>query len=365
MSAEIFGNSGVEGGAEAIYANNPAWHRLGTTFKPGEGIGMLTADVERICPTIFAERSLLPIGGFTRPVDLTDPTALITPSEILDGADWRMIARTDGANARVHGVAKKGYRIWQVREAFAFLDNLVSDGQLQYESTFALKGGDHVVLVCRLPGAFKVGESDVSFTYIMVRVSFTGNDSIVMVPTCVRVVCANTVALALSSGKGAKADSGKPLIFRLRHTASLDSRLTEAREHLASVDDLLTAKAERAGQLAETHVSESAAKSFISAMFAERTDDGEPLSKRQDTERERKVTVLRESWVAERSTMERSLIGSAWHMLNAVTRAVDHGGLERRKGSDRARDENTFLSITEGTGAVLKAKAETLLLQLA
>ena len=357
MSAEILN------GVEAIYANRPAWHRLGTTFKPGEALGMLTADVESHAPTIFAERTLLPIFG-----NRTGETALgdvLFPGDFLAGGDWRMIARTDGENARVHGVAKKGYRIWQVREAFAFLDGLVSGGQLQYESVFALKGGDHVVLVCRLPGAFTVGQSDMSLTYIMVRVSFTGNDSIVMVPTCVRVVCANTVALALSSAQGSKAESGKPLIFRLRHTASLDGRLDEAREHLASVDSLLTAKAERAETLAGTHVSKSASETFIRAMFAETTDDGEPLSKRQDTERERKVTVLRESWLTERSTMERSLVGSAWHMLNAVTRAVDHGGLERRKGSDRARDENTFLSITEGTGAVLKSKAESLLLALA
>lgn len=357
MSADILN------GAEAIYANQPAWHRLGTTFKPGESVGMLTADVERHAPTVFAERTLLPIFG-----NRTGETALgdvLFPGDFLAGGDWRMIARTDGENARVHGVAKKGYRIWQVREAFAFLDGLVSDGQLQYESVFALKGGDHVVMVCRLPGAFTVGQSDTSLTYIMVRVSFTGNDSIVMVPTCVRVVCANTVALALSQAQGSKAESGKPLIFRLRHTASLDGRLDDAREHLASMDSLLTAKAARAETLAGITIGTGTAADFIRDMFPEATDDGEDLTKRQDTERDRKVTILRESWKVERSTMEPSLIGSGWHMLNAVTRAVDHGGLERRKGSDRARDENTFLSITEGSGAVLKSKAESLLLQLA
>ena len=114
---------------EAIYSNRPAWHRLGQTFKPGESVGMLTADVERLCPTIFAERHLLPIfGNLAGGTDLG--SEVLFGSDFLSGGDFRMIARTDGANAKVHGVAKKGYNIWQVREAFAFLDGLCSTSRL-------------------------------------------------------------------------------------------------------------------------------------------------------------------------------------------------------------------------------------------
>ena len=228
-----------------------------------------------------------------------------------------------------------------------------------------MKGGDHVVLVCRLPSAFTLGQNDTTLTYIMVKVSFTGNDSIIMVPTCVRVVCANTVAFAVSQASGKKSKAGEPLIFRLRHTASLQDRLSEAREHLAGMDSLLSVKASEAERLASKAIAKDEAESFIRDMFPLVTAEGETLTTRQTTERTRKVRVLRLAWSAEARTMESALKGSAWHLLQAVTRAVDFGGLERRKGSERARDENTFSSITQGSGAKLKMLAESRLLSLA
>jgi phage/plasmid-like protein (TIGR03299 family) len=354
--------------AEAIYANRPAWHRLGTTFKPGEGEGMLTADVERLAPSIFAERSLLPLGGFTAPVDLSDPFAMLTPSTILSGGDYRMIARTDGADSKVHGIAKKGYRIWQVREAFAFLDSLVSEGSLQYESVFALNGGDHVILVCRLPGAFTLGRRDTTVQYVMVKVTFTGQDSIVMIPTYVRVVCANTVAMAERAARG-KMKDGQPVIFRLRHTAGLTDRLDSARVHLAQFDSALQSEAHAAELLASKSINRTEAEAFLAEMFPTKDADGAPLKGKTATERERKVSIMREAWKVENATFasigDASLQGSAWHLLQSVTRAVDHGGLLRVRGSERKREESGFLSMTQGTGASLKVKARETLLALA
>ena len=368
------------GAWEALYANTPAWHRLGETFAPGQRVGMTTTDVERLCPSVFAERSLIPFyGSMTGPLDLADPFTMIDPATLIDSADFRMIVRQD--TRKVHGVAKKGYRVWQVREAFAFLDSLVSDGTLEYESVFSLKGGDHVVLVCRLPGAFSLG-SDLTLTYVMVKVSFTGSDAIVMVPTCVRVVCANTVALAVSQAKG-KSKGGKPITFRLRHTGGLDDRLADARTHLAQFDSALAAKAKVADTLAGWTPNRTQAESFIADMFPLPTDEkGTVLQKgRKVTERERKVTIMRASWKVELNTLkgmgETDLVGTGWHLLQSLTRAVDHGApfswqgeqvhqaIERRKGSNRARDESDFLSTIEGSGAILKARGEASLLALA
>ncbi len=364
----------IDNPEEAIYSNNPAWHRLGTVFNPGQTEGMLTGDIQRLCPTLCAPRKLLPIGGFRNPeTDLRDPFLMFGANDILGGGDWRMIARTDGQNSKVHGIAKKGYRVWQVSEAFAFLDSLVRDGLLQYESAFALNGGDHVVLVCRLPGSFTLGRRDTTVQYVMVKIAFTGQDSVIIIPTFVRVVCANTVAYAERQASRSKVTDteGKvvPVTFKMRHTRGLDDRLVQAREHLKLFDASLQVEAENAEKLASKPLSASEASAFLRLMFPETDDAGDPLAGKVATERERKVSVVRRSLVVERNTFgamgEYSLQRTAWEMFNAVTRAVDHDGLLRTRGDSRKRDENTFLSSATGKGADLKVQARSTLLQLA
>lgn len=360
----------ITNASEALYANRPAWHGLGYTFAPGGSEGMTTADVERLAPSIFAERTLLPLAGWRSGAapNMSDQFQMFGPSDMVDGGSLRLIARLDGENTRVHGIARKGYRIWQVREAFAFLDSLVSEGSLQYESVFALAGGDHVVMACRLPGRFTLGRNDTTIQYVMVKVPFTGTDAITMCPTWVRVVCANTVAMAVrEASRTAKA--GEPVIFRLRHSANLDDRLAEAKAHLAKFDASLQVEASDAERLAGRTIARSEAEAFIADMFPATDSDGEPLKGRKATERERKVSVLRESWATERDTFraigEASMVGSAWHLLQAVTRAADHGGLSRTRGDARKRAEAQYTSSLEGPNATLKARARTQLLALA
>lgn len=352
---------------EALFSNKPAWHGLGTVFAPGESEGMTTDKVRELAPSIFAERKLLPVYGSVTGAPLIEDT-VISGSDLIGGGKVRLIARTDGPNAKVHGVATSDYKIWQVDEAFAFLDSLVREGSMQYESVFALNGGDQVVMVCRLPGAYTVGKSDKTLQFVMVRVPFTGAESIAMVPTMVRVVCANTVAAAFQDAGQRGAAEGRPHIFRLRHTKGLTERLAEARQHLASFDQALQAEAEAADKLAGRALSKRESEWLLNTLFPIFDDDGTELSKRARAGRDRRVEALRGAWVTERDSFrelnEAALVGSAYHMLQAFTRAVDHGDLIRRRGSARERAEKHYVSILEGAGAQLKIKARDKLLTL-
>lgn len=375
---------GIENAAEAVYANRPAWHRLGLVLRPQESDGVTSEEIRRAAPGLFVERKLLPVyGSLSGSLDLSDPLSLISPDGLLDGGALRLIARLDGENARVHGIATESYRIWQVGEAVDWLDSLVVEGALRYESAFALFGGDRVVFAARIPTSFTLGKRDTSLAYVMTVVPFTGAASVSITPTAVRVVCANTESLALRQARGKKAANGARMTFSIRHSANLETRLAEARKHLAQFDAAFAAMANEAEALASHVVSAREVEAFLSEMFPEVDAEGKKLDGSAATRRDVRVRVVRESWQVERRTFdsmgERSLIGSAWHLLNALTRAADHGAeiahpktgkavhryLESRKGDERARAERGFVSTVDGNMAALKTRARESLLALA
>ena len=375
---------GITNPAEALYAHKPAWHRLGHVVRPEDADGVTSEEIRRAAPGLFTERRLLPVyGSLTGGLDLGDQFSLISPDGLMDGGSLRLIARTDGANARVHGIASETYRIWQVGEAVDWMDSLVSEGRLRYESAFAMFGGDRVVFVARMPTSFKLGKRDETLAYLLTVIPFTGSASVQIIPTQVRVICQNTERLAKRQAKGKRAPNGARLAFNIRHSANLDTRLIQARKHLAQFEEAFAAEAAEAEALASHAVTSNEVERFLAEMFPEVDADGNKLEGSAATRREIRVRIVRESWNTERETFERigerSLLGSAWHLLQACTRAADHGSkiahpksgervhryLEGRKGNARARMERGFLSAVDGSLASLKAKARGRLLTLA
>lgn len=375
---------GITNENEAVFAHSPAWHRLGFTLRPEQADGVTSEEIRRAAPGLFTERQLLPVyGSLTGGLDLNDQFSLIAPDGLMDGGNLRLIARLDGENAKIHGSATENYRIWQVAEAVDWLDSLVSEGRLRYESAFSLFGGDRVVFVARMPSAFTLGKRDQTLAYMMVSIPFTGNASVSVVPTKVRVVCQNTESLAKRVAQGQRAPNGARMTFNIRHSNKLDARLVQARKHLAQFEGAFAAEASEAEALASRVVTDREVESFVSAIFPKVDARGRKLEGRAATSRAVRVRVFQESWKIERRTFEeigeRSLVGSAWHLLQAVTRAADHGAaithpktgkvqhrhLETRKGNERARVERGFLSSVDGGLADLKTQARESLLALA
>ncbi len=374
---------GITNENEAVFAHAPAWHRLGYTLRPQDSDGVTSEEIRRVAPGLFVERKLLPVMGALQEMDLSDPSALIAPEMLMDGGSLRLIARTDGPNAKIHGVATESYRVWQVSEAVQWVDALVREGRMRYESAFALFGGDRVIFVARMPTSFTLGQADTTLAYVMTVVPFTGSASALVLPTRVRVVCQNTERMALRMANGSRAPNGSLMSFNIRHSPNLDARLAEARKHLAQFDEAFQAEAAEAERLASRVVTPGEVESFLHEMFPEVDTDGGKLDGSAGTRREVRLRVVREAWQVERRTFseigDTAMVGSAWHLLNAVTRAADHGAtikhprtgaqvhrlLESRKGDERARLEHGFLSTVDGNLATLKARARGKLLALA
>ena len=117
------------------------------------------------------------------------------------------------------------YKVVQNEQLFDFGDNLL-DGGASWESAGSIKGGRVVFGSLVIPKEITLdaqGANDKTITYLLVHTSHDGSVSVQASITPVRVVCQNTLNIAL---KGAKQS------FKLRHTQSIDGKIAMAREAL-------------------------------------------------------------------------------------------------------------------------------------
>lgn len=126
------------------------------------------------------------------------------------------VRSSDGA---VLGVVSDRYQVVQNAEAFAFTDALIGgEGQVHYETAGSLMGGRKIWLLAKLPDTEIVG--DKTEPYLCFSNTHDGSGAIRVCMTPIRVVCNNTLNIALNGAKRA---------WSVRHTGDIQAKLQEAR----------------------------------------------------------------------------------------------------------------------------------------
>lgn len=127
---------------------------------------------------------------------------------------------------QVVGVVGNGYRIVQNLEAFSFFDFL--EGEACFETGGVLNNGNIVWLSCKLPAHFSVqGSEDLVEQYIFLTTSHDGSKSLQCMFTPVRVVCNNTLNIALRSFSNR---------VKIRHTTNVQDKLKQANKIMGIVN---------------------------------------------------------------------------------------------------------------------------------
>lgn len=151
----------------------------------------------------------------------------------LAGLDWKVIQepiytgneeKIEGFKANVRdldrkvlGVVTDRYKIIQNEEAFAFTDELLGEG-VRYETAGSLMGGRKVWLLARLPHEYIITGERIS-PYLVFSNTHDGSGAVKVALTPIRVVCSNTLNLALSTAKRS---------WSMVHTGNVKDRLKEA-----------------------------------------------------------------------------------------------------------------------------------------
>lgn len=149
---------------------------------------------------------------------------------------------SDGKNL---GIVTNRYKIVQNKEAFAFTDALLGQG-VTYETAGSLESGKRVWMLARLEDRLMAEEK--MENYLVFTNSHDGTGAVRVACTSVRVVCNNTLNLALNTAKRH---------WSCAHKGDIQSKLDEARFTLQSADRYMEALEEEFGELKLKKVSET------------------------------------------------------------------------------------------------------------
>jgi len=159
-----------------------AWHGLGT---------VIPEDV------VTAERAL-ELAGLDWEVEKVPAFVDSFDGEGFDTAPFHAIRRR--SDGQVFGPVGDYYREVQNVEGFAFIDEVLADGGAKFHTAGSLEGGKCVWMLARLPEEiFIAGEQVMPFLFFTNR--HDGKGAVKVACTPVRVVCANTLAMAVHGAK--------------------------------------------------------------------------------------------------------------------------------------------------------------------
>lgn len=290
--------------------------------------------------------------------------AAMTSQQALSAAslDWTVSKRLLWADAQpvtthmavcrdsddaVLGVVGKKYRPLQNTEAFGLMDDLVSDGSMRYECAGSLRGGSRIFLTGKI-GSREIVPGDRVDDYILLYNTHDGSSALRVLWTQTRVVCANTVAMALSGAK--KADG-----VAIRHTKNMDTRVDEARRVLGLASAYNEELAARQRYLATKQMTDAAVARFLEELLPDRDVDAD--TRQNNTRRENIRQDILDLYTGAGMGSDMQFVrGTAWGALNAVTEYTNHHSKVKRDSS-----EFRIESVLFGTGADLNRRAMSLL----
>jgi phage/plasmid-like protein (TIGR03299 family) len=240
-------------------------------------------------------------------------------------------------NERALGIVGERYTVLSNKSAFSFFDAVVGSKEAMYHTCGALGAGEKVWILAKLPGNIKVTKEDVVEKYLLLTNSHDGSSAIEMLWTPIRVVCENTLNMALSS-------EDKSQRMRIRHTASVGMKLEDVREKLGIINYQYTVFEEMSQRLLKVQMNQKDFSAFLEKVGVVTRDEDGKLSGRAKNTMETVIGLYEHG----KGTELAGVKGTGWGAVNAVVEYVDYL---------RGTDENRTESLLYGSGAVMKQKA--------
>jgi phage/plasmid-like protein (TIGR03299 family) len=262
--------------------------------------------------------------------------------EIKTFDDQKVLYRSD-TKAPLSVVGNR-YQVVQPREVLEFYRDLTEVSGFELETAGVLKEGRKFWALARTGKSTTIKGCDMVNGYLLLATSCDGTLATTATPTTVRVVCNNTLAVALQGASNA---------IKVPHSTSFDPLAVKKQLGIAVTqwDSFMY----RMKTLSERKVKTHESLNFFLKVLCQ-TDGHDDSVNRLTNERAlKRVQALYEG--EGKGADLASAQGTAWGLLNAVTQYVDH---ERRARSQEYRLDSAWF----GQGAQLKQRALDHALQL-
>jgi phage/plasmid-like protein (TIGR03299 family) len=283
---------------EATFASfrEPAWHQLGTVFN------------EEVSTSKMLELAHLDNWN----VRLEEVSV---PEGFASDKNYFFVARTnpfDKTQNDVLGVVGERYNVLQNEDLFDFGDALLDGGR--WETAGSIKNGRQVFGSLALERETILdpnGVSDKVNSYLLINTSHDGSVAIQASITPVRVVCANTLNLAL--GKG---NRGVKQSFKIRHTQTASGKVAQAREALGLANRYLDEFDKMAQAMIEVEVTKAQFDKVVDTLYPKPEKDAKGSVKKWET----KIDLINSIYVGDYNN---TISGTAWGVANALTERLD------------------------------------------
>lgn len=268
----------------------------------------------------------------------------------LAGLDWKVVQKSlftnSGvvagykANVResdhsVLGVVTDRYKVVQNTEAFAFTDNLLGEG-VKYETAGSLQGGKKVWILARLPKEYIMSGERIT-PYLVFSNTHDGLGAVKVAITPVRVVCNNTLNLALSTANRC---------FSMVHTGDIKGKIDEAKQTLFLADEYMAALGNEFENMRSHKITDLQVEEYIEMLL--------PIDQKASPVTVKNTKKLREEMRTRYyEAPDLSQFGNnAYRFINAVSDFATHADPIRRSKNYK---ENLFMRTYEGHPMIDKA----------
>jgi phage/plasmid-like protein (TIGR03299 family) len=280
----------------------PAWHNLANRI--------FTKDEEVTTSTMLSEAKLANWNVRLSPI--TDHIS----TEWNDVSNAQLVIRDNPFKSQVDVLATVGkrYKPVQNEELFAFADAIHdANPECRWESAGSLKKGKVVFGTVDIPRTMILdpqGANDETKLYLIVWTSHDGSVAVQAAVTPVRVVCQNTLNLAMANAKQS---------FKIRHTQSVDGRIAVARETLGLALGYFDEFEKEAQALYSQAITDAEFSKLIQAIYPKPPQDAAKVAL---TKWENKVVLLDELY--HNSPTNATIKGTKWGAFNAITERLDY-----------------------------------------
>lgn len=310
-------------GSKNLFASHrePAWHGLGNVFSQVVTDSATMLDLAGLSGWDVREAAIAPLTVGTDGEDSIMEAEFAVPA--------KAIVATIGGKNRVLGVTGGRYEIVQNEEAFSFLQSL-HDGA-RWETAGAIKDGRVVFGSMAFDRDFVLdptGVADVVKSYLLVHTSHDGSTGVAGGVTPTRVVCQNTLNVAMGNIKQT---------FGMRHTASVKARMEAEAALWRHANTYMDAFEVEAQTLYATPATDKDFFSIVENMFPRPEEDVKGSVKKWETRQE----TFAQAW---KGAPNAGIRNTAWGVFNALTEA-NQWGRNVRKG-----DKGTENFFAAGAG---------------
>ena len=269
----------------------------------------------------------------------------------LAGLDWKVIQKPiltgDGtliegfkANVRdtdqkVLGVVSNRYKVVQNEDAFAFTDALLGEG-VRYETAGSLAEGKRTWILAKLPHKYIIAGDEIT-PYLVFMNSHDGSGAIKVAMTPIRVVCQNTLNLALTRAKRS---------WSTNHTGDINGKMEDARNTLQLSNQYMVELGKGIEQLQKIRLSDKQVLEFVEEFF--------PVSEDMSLQQKKNMQSLQEDMkIRYFDAPDLKQVGkNGYRFINAVSDFATHSKPLRETANYK---ENLFARTVDGNSMIDKA----------